>query len=310
MRGITADVVTYQKLSQLVSYLREILNEKDKIALNYGENVLNSEGTGFADFINLGDYMAIKDLSPETEFISAALIIYKLRSVKTQDELKDLKNVCKATLEILEQVPDWTRIGMTEKELKAKIEYEFMKLGEVSFDTIVGMNENSADPHHNTSDKKLEEGVLLIDCGLKIDEMSSDITWTYWIGNNPPKKFLEAYNTLYEAKEVANKYYIDGEKNIKASRKCRKFLEERGYDHEKLFFHGLGHALGFVAHDIGMRISHTVDKKYTLKENMVYTNEPGLYWQGEWGIRLEDDIIIGKDKCEQVTYNPKEPLLI
>ncbi len=50
--------------------------------------------------------------------------------------------------------------------------------------------------------------------------------------------------------------------------------------------------------------------KYKLKENMVYTNEPGLYWLGKWGIRLEDDIIIGKNECEQVTAVSKEPIQI
>ncbi|TFF63475.1 MAG: aminopeptidase P family protein [Promethearchaeota archaeon] len=308
-REIDAEVITYQKMTQLVSYLKEVL-DKSKIALNYGEDVLDPKGTTFADFINAGDYLALKKLSPKTNFVSAAPIIYNMRSIKASSELKDLRNVCKATLEILEEVPDWVKIGITEKELKAKIEYEFMKQGKVSFDTIVGMNENSADPHHNSSEKKLEEGVLLIDCGMQIDEMSSDITWTYWIGNNPPEKFKKAYKTLYEAKKVANKYYIDGEKNITAANECRKYLEEKGYDHQKLFFHGLGHSLGFVAHDIGMRISHNVAEEYRLKENMIYTNEPGLYWQAEWGIRLEDDVIIGKDKCEQVTYNHEEPILI
>ncbi|MEJ2249056.1 MAG: Xaa-Pro peptidase family protein [Candidatus Lokiarchaeota archaeon] len=308
-RNISAKVITYKKLSELVTYLKKFL-DKSKIALNYGEHVLDSKSTSYADFITAGDYISLKNLSSGTDFVSAAPIIYELRSVKNERELKDLRNVCKATLEILELVPDWAKIGTTERDLKAKIEYEFMKLGNVSFETIVGMNENSADPHHNTSNKKLEEGVLLIDCGMRIDEMSSDITWTYWIGNNPPDKFKKAYNALYKAKKIANKYYVDGEHNLTASRECRKHLEEKGYDHNKLFFHGLGHSLGFVAHDIGMRISHNVDEKYTLKENMVYTNEPGLYWQGEWGIRLEDDIIIGKDKCEEVTYNHKEPILI
>ncbi|MFX0020032.1 MAG: M24 family metallopeptidase, partial [Candidatus Hermodarchaeota archaeon] len=94
------------------------------------------------------------------------------------------------------------------------------------------------------------------------------------------------------------------------ARKCREYLAEKGYDHEKLFFHGLGHSLGFEAHDIGARINKSIPETHTLKENMVYTNEPGLYWKSEWGLRLEDDVIIGKTKCEQVTYNPEDPILI
>ena len=92
--------------------------------------------------------------------------------------------------------------------------------------------------------------------------------------------------------------------------KCREQLTAKGYDHEKLFFHGLGHPLGFVVHGIGGRLSWKSPEAHKLKENMVYTNEPGLYWRGKWGIRLEDDIIIGRDKCEQVTKVSEIPILI
>ncbi|MFX1235465.1 MAG: M24 family metallopeptidase, partial [Promethearchaeota archaeon] len=267
-------------------------------------------GTSYADYLRMGDYFSLNELSPETEFISAAPIVYELRSVKSPTELEDLRNVCKATIEILEKVPDFAEIGMTERELKAKIEYEYMKLGRPSFETIVSSGSHSADPHHNSSNKKIETGVLLIDTGLQIDEICSDITWTFWVGNNPGKDFLDAYEVLYESKKVANEYLIDGNPNCLPAIKCREFLSEKGYDHEKLFFHGFGHSLGFEAHDVGARISWKTPETFILKENMVYTSEPGLYWKEKWGIRLEDDIIVGKKKGELVTYNSKDPILI
>ena len=145
---------------------------------------------------------------------------------------------------------------------------------------------------------------------MQIDDMCSDITWTYWVGKKPSEEFIDAYNALYEAKIIANKYYTDETPSTLPALKCREFLAEKGYDHEKLYFHGLGHALGFEAHDVGPRVSWKAPENTKLKENMVYTNEPGLYWINKWGIRLEDDVIVGKEKCEQVTYNPKDPLLI
>ncbi|MFW9948118.1 MAG: M24 family metallopeptidase [Candidatus Odinarchaeota archaeon] len=308
-KNIKCEVISYKSLNKLRSLLTSIIN-KSRIALNFGENVLKEDGTSQADYIHAGDYFSVKELAPNTEFVSAAPIIYELRSIKSSEELKDLRNVCKATLEILEIIPEFVKVGMTEKEVRTKIEYEYMKLGKIAFETIVGSGPNSADPHHNTSNKKIEPGVLLIDTGLQIDEMCSDITWTFWVGNNPPNKFLQAYKVLYDSKKIANEYFIDGTPNYLPARKCRDYLAEKGYDHEKLFFHGLGHSLGFEAHDIGARINKSIPDTYTLKENMVYTNEPGLYWKSEWGIRLEDDVIIGKTKCEQVTYNPKDPLLI
>lgn len=307
---IDAKVIPYSSNKEILRLLQRSIN-KPRIALNFGENLFSVENsTAYADSIHAGDFLELKKLFPNTEFISAAPIIYGLRSVKTSSELNDFRNVCKATIEILESVPNWVKVGMTEKQVKKKLESEYLKIGEIGFEAIVGSGPNSADPHHNSSNKKLEPGVLLIDSGLIINQMCSDVTWTWWIGREPPEDFLNAYKALYEAKQIANRYYIDGLSTNIAPIKTRESLAENGYDHKKLYNHGLGHSLGYTVHDIGHRMSSKVPDKFKLKENMVYSNEPGLYWQGKWGIRLEDDIIIGKDKCEQLTYVSEEPIII
>ena len=308
-KEIKAEVITYNSMEQLSNLLNSLIN-KPRIALNIGENILSPNGTAYADQIRAGDFFSIKKMAPQTEFISAAPIIDRLRSVKSSEELKDLRNVCKTTLELLETIPDWVKVGMTENEVKAKLEYEYMKLGEPSFPAIVGTGAHSADPHHNTSMKKIEPGVLLIDTGLQIYEMCSDITWTFWVGGKPAKEFVDGYNALYESKEIAHEFFTDGTPNNVPAKKCREYLAEKGYNHEKLFFHGYGHSLGFEAHDIGGRMSWKVPDNFRLKENMVYTSEPGLYWTDKWGLRLEDDVIVGKGKYEKVTYNSKDPILI
>lgn len=308
-KGVYAEIIPFNSAKEFIDKLKPLIN-KSKIALDFGENIFEEDTTSYADYIPFGTHLALQKLVPNTEFISAAHIIYELRSVKSPEEIKDLRNVCKATIELLEKIPDMTKVGMTERDVMAKLEYEYAKVGKPAFPAIVGTGEHSADPHHNTSHEKIKPGPLLIDTGMQIDEMCSDITWTFWIGNNPSEDFNDAYNALYESKQVANKYYIDGTPSALPAQKCREYLAEKGYDHKKLFFHGLGHALGFEAHDVGPRISIAMSGDSILKENMVHTNEPGLYWVGKWGIRLEDDIIIGKDKCEQVTYVPKDPIII
>jgi len=308
-RGVDAEIIPFKSLKDFIEKLKPIVN-KPKIALDFGENIFESDDTSYADYIPLGAYLALKKIAPETDFISAAPIIYELRSVKSSAELKDLRNVCKATIELLETIPDMAKVGMTERELMAKLEYEYAKVGKPSFPAIIATGKHSADPHHNSSDEKIKPGPLLIDTGMQIYEMCSDITWTYWVGSKPTEEFMNAYKALYESKEIANKYYTDGMQSRIPAIKCREYLAEKGYDHEKLFFHGLGHALDFEAHGVGPRVSSKAPETSILKENMVYTNEPGFYWIGKWGIRLEDDLIVGKEKCEQVTYNPKDPLLI
>jgi Xaa-Pro aminopeptidase len=308
-KGVKVEINSWRSLKDLVEKLKPIIN-KPRIALNFGENFLEPEGTKYADFIPVGAYNALKKLAPNTEFISAAPIIYGLRSTKSSEELDDLRNVCKATMEILETIPDIVKVGMTEREIMAKLEYEYAKVGKPSFPAIVATGKHSADPHHNSSSEKIKPGPLLIDTGMIIDEMCSDITWTFWVGNDPTEDFINAYKALYEAKDLANNYYTAETPCNLPSKQCREYLAKSGYDHKKLFFHGLGHSLGFQAHDVGPRISWTVSDNEILRENMVYTNEPGLYWIGKWGIRLEDDVIIKKDKCEQVTNVPKNPVLI
>jgi Xaa-Pro aminopeptidase len=307
--GVKARVDSYNSIEDLKSKLSLIINKK-RIALNFGENLFSQKGTGFADTIRAGDYFSLIKLAPQTEFFSAAPIIYDLRAIKSQEDFKDLRNVCKATIEILESLPDKVKTGMTELDVKAEIECKYLKLGRPSFPAIIGSGANAADPHHNTSAKKIEPGVLLVDTGLQIDQMCSDITWTFWVGNKPSEEFLKTYNALYESKEVSNKFLIANTPNNIPAIKCREYLANEGYDHEKLFFHGFGHSLGFEAHDIGDRISWKVPDDLILKENMVYTSEPGLYWKDKWGVRLEDDMIIGKDKCEKLTYNHQDPITI
>lgn len=307
------EIIPYSSISELEENLKELLANKKTIALNYGENLYTNESTGFADYLKAGQKEALQKFAPNTVFSSAANIIKDMRLVKSEDEIKDLREAVKATLEILEQVPEWVKPGTTtEKALQAKIYYEYGKIGgKPSFGAIIGTEGNAADPHHNTSLRKIKaDAVLLIDTGVKLNQMASDITWTYWVGKNPPEEFMKAYKTLYESKEEANKYMKEGEKTIEPALKCREFMASKGYDHEKLMIHGFGHSLGFEVHDIGDRMSSKASPDPILKERMVYTSEPGFYWPGKYGIRLEDDVVIRKDKGEVLSYNHKEPKLI
>ncbi len=309
-KGIPIEVIPFRSIKQLVTLLIDLLKSKRKIALDFGENITDDEGSKYADNLTVGDYNAIRKLNPNMELISAAPIISKLRTVKSSDELKDMRNTCKATMEIYKEIPNWVKIGMTERELGAKIDYEYSKLGHPSFNTIVGTGPHSADPHHNTSSKKIEPGPLLIDSGMQIDQMCSDVTWTYWVKGNPSEKFVKAYKALYSAKVESVKYYTHGTKNNVPALKCRQCLSVLGYDHQKLYIHSLGHSLGFEVHDVGKGISASFPDHYVLEENMVITQEPGLYWMGEWGVRLEDDVVISKDNPEVLTNVPKDPIII
>jgi Xaa-Pro aminopeptidase len=298
----------FNKNDEMLAFLKELV-AKPTIAVNYGEDSLQT-GTAFADYIKAGELESLRKIAPSTRFVSAANLITGMRSVKTPGELATLREDVKMTLEIFETIPNWVKVGMTEQEVMAKLHYEFFKIGEPSFEAIVASGENTADPHHNSSGKKIAPGAFYVDAGLRRDQICSDITWTFWIGGEPPQDFLDAYNALYEAKKVANQHMRAGTPAALPDQECRKYLESRGYDHKKLFVHGLGHAIGYDVHDVGPRASSAAPAGAVFEENMVYSNEPGLYWQGKWGLRLEDDIIIKKGECEQVSYNHADPIVL
>ncbi|MFX0098843.1 MAG: M24 family metallopeptidase [Candidatus Hodarchaeota archaeon] len=305
--GVKASVKYYSGGKELIEMLTDLL-QKPRIAVNYGENSLLS-GTTYADYLKVGELESLKKIAPGTEFISAANLIFQLRSVKSSEEIKVLRENAKITIEVLEGVPDWVKVGMTEKEVEARISYEYLKVGEPAFDTIVATCENSADPHHNSSKKKIQEGALLIDTGVRSNQVRSDVTWTFWAGGKPPEDFTRAYYALYESKKVATQYMKENNPMNLPGIKCREFLQKQGYNHEKLFIHGLGHALGYEVHDIGYRMSWKSPADKLFLKNSVYTNEPGLYWPGKYGLRLEDDILVAEEP-ELLTYNPPEPLII
>ncbi|MCF2138727.1 MAG: Xaa-Pro peptidase family protein [Candidatus Lokiarchaeota archaeon] len=307
--GVDAQVEAYTSFDDIKTKLKPILS-RSKIALDFGENVLSREGTSFAEYIPLGEYRALKEISPKTNFVSAAPIIFDLRTIKTYEDIQDLRETAKINLEILEDLPNWIKIGMTENEIKRKLEVKYLEYGGIAFPAIVANNANAADPHHNGSDKKIEKGVLLIDSGMKPHRMCSDITWTYWVGGEPSEDFVQAYQALLYSKEKSYEVIRAGLPMNLPAIKCREALTEKGYDHEKLYYHSLGHSLGFQVHDVGGGMRAKMPESYLQQENMVITNEPGLYWEGKWGVRLEDDLVIKKDGMEKLTYIPKDPLTI
>lgn len=307
--GVDAQVEAYSSFDEIKNLLHPLIS-KPKVALNFGENVLSREGTSFAEYLPLGEFRALQEISPTTEFVSAAPIIYDLRTIKTPSDIADLRETVKINLEILEDLPNWVKVGMTENEVKRELEIKYLRNGGIGFPAIVANNENAADPHHNGSDKKIEKGVLLIDSGMKPGRMCSDITWTYWVGGEPSEKFRKAYDALMFAKNRSYEAIRAGNPMNLPAIKCREALAELGYDHDKLYFHSLGHSLGFQVHDVGLGMRAAMPDTYLQAENMIVTNEPGLYWVNEWGVRLEDDIVIKKDGMENLSYIPKDPLII
>ena len=230
------------------------------------------------------------------------------RMVKTPDEIEKIKKAVEISDTAFTEVLKIIKEGVSEKEVAGYLEYIQRKLGAEnrSFDTIVASGHRSSLPHGVASNKKIEKDEFItMDYGAYYDGYVSDITRTVYYGSNISDRHRKVYNSVLEAQLLGVSTVKAGMMSDDVDTVVRDFLKERGYVEE--FGHGLGHGIGLEIHELpylsGM--SHI-----ELKENMLVTVEPGLYFDGWGGVRIEDDVIVTKDGCEILNNSSKELIII
>ncbi len=280
----------YRDDSDLISYLKE--NENNVLYLDYQK-------------ITAKEYFTYKDFGLEVLDISSE--ISKLKSLKDDEEISSIKKACEIVEKAFHKVIKTVKVGDTELDLKNALEEEMLKLGaeSTSFDTIVAFNENSAVPHHETGNTSLKENsVILIDAGCKVNGYCSDLTRTVFFGK-PTEKFIKTYNLVLEANLIAENKIKNGDSCVRADSYAREYLKSQGVD--KFFTHSLGHGLGQEIHEYP-RLSPKGEGNLT--ENMVFTIEPGIYYDGEFGVRIEDTVMIKNGKVERLFFDDKKLLIL
>ncbi len=208
----------------------------------------------------------------------------KLREIKTEKEIHYLKKSCSYADKIIQKAIKKFKSFKTESEAVAFLEYETKKLGlEPSFNPIVASGINGSMPHHEPKNEKIRKGFCVIDFGVKYQGYCSDITRTIYFGN-PSDKEKENYNSLLAIqKNTINK--------IRLGKKCSElynFVNKSLGNQQKYFTHGLGHGVGTQIHEMPNLSLNSKDK---IKNNMVFTIEPGIYFPKKYGIRIEDTVL-------------------
>lgn len=225
------------------------------------------------------------------KFVQVNDLTEGLRRVKDQQEIKIMKDACCITKKALSHVTSLLRYGMTEKQLSLDLYVFCMKHGAegMAFETIVGFGENTSKPHHRPTDRRLTKGdVIQVDMGAVVQGYCSDYSRVYFTAA-PNDKQKKAYAALKEAKKSAEKILKPGVLNTALDQEARRVLKYYGYDSE--FSHSLGHGVGMDIHE-GTTLSMKAPP-VQLKKNEVITIEPGLYFPGKFGMRLEDTRIVG-----------------
>jgi len=226
----------------------------------------------------------------------------KLREIKTEKEIRMLKKSCAYADKILQKSIKNFKRFRTESEASAFLEYESKKLGlELSFNPIVASGSNGSMPHHEPSNVKIKKGFCVIDFGVKYRGYCSDITRTIYVGN-PSEKEKEIYNMLLKIQNEA----INQVKNNKKCSELYDFVVKSLGKYKNYFTHGLGHGVGVEIHEMP---NLTLNSRDRIKNDMVFTIEPGVYLPKRFGIRIEDTILF-KNKPIVLTRTSKDLLIV
>lgn len=229
--------------------------------------------------------------------------------VKSAFELDCIARACDMAEEGLLHTLPRIKEGMTERELAAVLEYEMRMQGAdgTSFETIVAFGKGSSVPHHETGDTKLKFGdVVLIDFGCKTQGYCSDCTRTFLFGDDGRHEaFKKTYAAVLEAHERVKETLVSGMTGREADAIARDLFAAKGLD--QYFTHSLGHGIGLQIHEYPMLAPRGEE---VLTDGMVFSDEPGLYFAGEYGIRIEDSICLENGKVRSFINKTAHGLLI
>jgi Xaa-Pro dipeptidase len=250
-------------------------------------------------FLPYASYLRLKKRSRARKLVDAKENLSTARLVKFPDEIEKIGKANRITKYALSVISSHFKIGMTENELAAKFDYIIRERGAEgnAFPTIVAFGANSALPHHSPDQTRLKpNSFVLIDCGARYMNYCADMTRTFIfkpdIKSAKYKKMSEMLGIVKLAQSSAEKKIAAGRKGSEAHLEAERVIDGAAKSiYKGTFIHALGHSLGIETHD-GPGLSP--GNKEKLVENMVVTNEPGIYVPGFGGVRIEDDVVVKK----------------
>ncbi|MGN1122144.1 MAG: M24 family metallopeptidase [Eubacteriales bacterium] len=240
----------------------------------------------------------------------ASAALETLRAVKTPAELAAIERAQEITDEafayIVGYLSDHLGMGLTESAVALELEYYMRSNGAdgIAFDTIAVNGAKSAMPHGVPAEVPLTDGFLTMDFGARFDGYCADMTRTVCIGK-PTEKMRDVYDTVLGAQEQALAFIAAGKSGKSIDAVARDYIASRGY--EGRFGHSLGHSLGLEIHE-NPNFSPSCDKP--IPAGAVISVEPGVYLDGEFGVRIEDIVNITANGCKNLTKSPKELVIL
>jgi Xaa-Pro aminopeptidase len=228
--------------------------------------------------------------APDAEQVLAGPVLRELRMRKDNAELAALRRAGEAIDRVHARMGEWLRAGRTEAEVGADIAAAIVAEGhdEAAF-VVVGSGPNGASPHHDVSDRVIEQGdVVVVDIGGPVTEgYYSDSTRTYVLGAPSEPDVLATYQVLQRAQQAAVDIVRPGVTAQTVDDTARRIITDAGFG--DYFIHRTGHGIGLDVHEEPYILAGNT---LPLEPGMTFSVEPGIYLPGRWGARIEDIVVV------------------
>jgi Xaa-Pro aminopeptidase len=240
-------------------------------------------------------------------FKDAPSIVERARMTKDADELSRIRAAVALGAQLFDRALEVLRPGVKETEVAGEMEYAARRAGaqEMSFPTIIASGARSALPHGRASDQPIAPGGFVVcDFGVILAGYCSDQTRTVWVGP-VPEDARRAYEAVRESQQAAIDAVRPGIPVAAVDEAARKVLRKAGLG--RYFTHSTGHGVGLEIHE-APRVA--AGQQEILQAGMVITIEPGVYFPGKWGVRIEDMVAVTSGGCEVLTPTSKDLLAV
>lgn len=298
-------VVTDTRYTEYASMVCTGFEVKNIALVKPSDFVYGEEICGFED--RSISYKKYAELSSQIKnLVPLGNMTDSLREIKDEEEIGFIKKAAHITDMAFEYICSYIKEGVTEKQIAAEIDSFMKKNGadDIAFSTIAASGTRASLPHAVPTDEKVKKGdFIVLDYGCTINGYCSDMTRTVAVGEVSEEK-REIYNRVLEAQLMSLNALKEGVSGEYVDKVARDYLDKY---YKNAFAHSLGHSVGLYIHEAP---NLSPRNKNPLKENTVITVEPGVYLEGNTGVRIEDLTVVKKCGCEILSKSPKELIIL
>ena len=251
--------------------------------------------------------LRLMELKGGSKFINSSIILDCARMCKDSEEIKLMREASRINDMSIGKLIKLLPENYSESKLSQMLRGIYAELGAqgCSFNPNISFGANAADPHHKTGNSIVKEGnSIVIDIGCKKDSYCSDMTRTVFY-KYASDEAIKVYNIVLEANKRAIDIVKAGVRFCDIDAAARNHIEAAGYG--KYFIHRTGHSIGLEDHDFGDVSSINTEQ---IKPGMIFSIEPGIYIPGEFGVRIEDLVLVTQNGCEVLNHYNKELTIV